>query len=81
MKLNCWMIPLLCIAVLSGCSMVKGKSSTGTSVKAWERGDLARKEMSWDVDLMESSLKNHVHFSKEGSNGGGDAAGGGCGCN
>jgi hypothetical protein len=30
---------------------------------------------------MQTSLKKHINFSKEGSNGGGDAAGGGCGCN
>ena len=59
------------VTVLSAC----------TSVKAWERADLAREEMFWQPDPMASVLKSHVHFSKEGSSGGGDAAGGGCGCN
>jgi hypothetical protein len=32
-------------------------------------------------DSLRSSLDNHIYFSKEGSSGGGQAAGGGCGCN
>jgi hypothetical protein len=30
---------------------------------------------------MVHALDEHVYFSKEGSTGGSDAAGGGCGCN
>ena len=52
-----------------------------TTVKPWERGVLAKKEMAWQIDPMASSLHGHIYFSKEGSSGGGQAAGGGCGCN
>ena len=52
-----------------------------TNVKAWERADLARPEMGWDVDAMTASQSNHIYFSKEGSLPGGSAGGGGCGCN
>jgi len=50
-------------------------------VQAWERGTLAKQEMAIDADPMETTLNNHIFFSKEASNGGHDAAGGGCGCN
>jgi|TARA_B110000305_G_scaffold128267_1_gene143514 hypothetical protein len=50
-------------------------------VRAWERGYLAREEMAWDPDALESSLNDHIFFSKEASSGGNSAAGGGCGCN
>jgi hypothetical protein len=50
-------------------------------VKAWEKGDLARPEMAFDVDATESAYQRHVYFSKEGSNGGATVGGGGCGCN
>ncbi len=50
-------------------------------VRAWERGYLARDEMAWDPDALESSLNDHIFFSKEASSGGNSAAGGGCGCN
>jgi len=50
-------------------------------VKAWERGYLAREEMAWDPNSLESSLNDHIFFSKEASSGGNSTAGGGCGCN
>jgi hypothetical protein len=65
---------LLTVAILlmiSGCS----------TVKPWERGNLAQDIMAWQPDPLKASLDNHIHFSKEGSSGGGRAAGGGCGCN
>lgn len=62
---------VLTLAGLAGC----------TQVSAWERGNLARDVMAWDSDPLKASLDNHMYFSKEGSSGGGRAAGGGCGCN
>jgi hypothetical protein len=52
-----------------------------TPVQAWERGYLAKREMAWEPDGLESALDKHVFFSKEASSGGNSAAGGGCGCN
>lgn len=52
-----------------------------TPVRAWERGYLAKREMSWEPDGLNSTLDKHVFFSKEASSGGNSAAGGGCGCN
>ncbi len=62
---------LLCVTLLASC----------TEVRAWERGYLAREEMAWDPDVLESALNDHIFFSKEASSGGNSAAGGGCGCN
>ena len=62
---------LLCASLLISCA----------DVRAWERGYLAREEMAWDPDALESSLNDHIFFSKEASSGGNSAAGGGCGCN
>ena len=51
------------------------------TVQPWERGSLARPEMQWQQDVMEASLRDHIHYSKEASSGGNGASGGGCGCN
>ena len=57
-------------------------SATGCQqVKPWERGHLAKAEMAWSSDPLESLLQDHIFFSKEASSGGDSAAGGGCGCN
>lgn len=52
-----------------------------TQVKPWERGELAKSEMAFDVDPMETQMKGHIYFAKEGSSSGSAVSGGGCGCN
>jgi|TARA_B100001063_G_scaffold121702_1_gene113646 hypothetical protein len=64
------LIILISILFASGC----------TTVKPWQRGYLA-KDVMGTQDSLRASLDNHIYFSKEGSSGGGQAAGGGCGCN
>lgn len=59
--------------ILSGCSDV--------GVKPWERDILAQQEMNLNSDPIESSLNDHIYFSKEASSGGQGFGGGGCGCN
>lgn len=64
----------LCVLVgvlLQGCAQVP----------VYKRGNLAKPEMGWSPDPMEAAMQKHVYFSKEGSSGGAEAAGGGCGCN
>jgi hypothetical protein len=56
-------------------------ASACTPLQVWEREYLSKKEMSWQPDPLEATLQKHIHFAKEGSSGGGSAAGGGCGCN
>ena len=57
--------------ILSACS----------PVRPWERGLLARPEMQWDPNVLQSGLYGQVYYSKEASRGGANAAGAGCGCN
>ena len=67
---------IACIALvllLGGCA--------STPVQPWERGRLARWDMRWDPDPLQTAANEHAHFSKEGSGGHIGAAGGGCGCN
>jgi len=64
---------LVCAALLGGCAT--------TPVQPWERGRLARWDMRWDPDPLQTAMREHTHFSKEGTNGEIGAAGGGCGCN
>jgi hypothetical protein len=51
------------------------------TVKPWERGSLAKEEMQWDTDRMDTAVRKQTQLSKEASSGGSGAAGGGCGCN
>ena len=71
----------VCLAVgaLLG-SLLLGGCAT-TPVQPWERGRLARWDMRWDPDSLQSAMRDHTHFSKEASAGHIGAAGGGCGCN
>lgn len=64
---------MVCALVLSGCA---------ATVNPWERGELAKEEMQWEPDKMQSAFDSHVYFSKEASSGGTTTAGGGGGgCN
>ncbi|HKI82919.1 MAG TPA: DUF4266 domain-containing protein [Candidatus Krumholzibacteria bacterium] len=58
---------------VSGCASMQ--------VKPWDRDLLAEPQMSFNPEPMLSALDEHIYFSKEGSLGGQDASGGGCGCN
>ncbi|MDD2738899.1 MAG: DUF4266 domain-containing protein [Methylomonas lenta] len=52
-----------------------------SSVSPWERGNLARDDMSINPSPNLNSFRNHIFTSKEASQGGHSGAGGGCGCN
>ena len=49
--------------------------------QAWEKGNLARKEMRMDADPLDQAFTQHIYFSKESASGGYGVGGGGCGCN
>ncbi len=67
-------------AILVGLVLtVSGCSSLG--VQPWERDLLAKKGMLLTSSPIDSSLDDHIYFSKESSSGGKSFAGGGCGCN
>jgi uncharacterized protein DUF4266 len=52
-----------------------------TKVRPWDRDLFAQKKMQYHPYPMVHALDQHIYFSKEGSAGGEDVAGGGCGCN
>ncbi len=49
--------------------------------KPWEHDLLAEPAMQLDPYPIETSMDDHIYFSKEASSGGRSFAGGGCGCN
>ena len=51
------------------------------NVKPWERDALADYTMRPDRDPVTLTLRDHLWFSREASNGGRGIGGGGCGCN
>lgn len=70
-KCSYLLLVVAAVALFQGC----------TPVKAWERGNLARAEMSLDADPMESKVLTHIYHSKEAAASVGAGSGGGCGCN
>ena len=68
-------IKLLLISI----SLLLGACSS--NVKPWERGNLAREEMTFGTEGLINTINDHVYFSKEATNGGSSFAAGGCGCN
>lgn len=50
-------------------------------VKPWQKGMLAKPEMTFDTDHLEARFNEHTYFSKEAASGGAGIGGGGCGCN
>ena len=50
-------------------------------VNSWEKGDLARQEMTFEGDPLDQRFVQHVYGSKENASGGYGVGGGGCGCN
>lgn len=65
---------IVCSVSLSGCQAI-------SVVQPWEKGNLAKPEMTFDLDKQDSEFVEHTYSSKEGSSGGAGVGGGGCGCN
>jgi len=64
---------LAALAFLDGCAAM--------AVQPWDRDLLAEKKMQLNPSPMQNAVDDHIYFSKEGSTGGMDVGGGGCGCN
>lgn len=67
------------LVLLSVISMATGCASLG--VEPWERDLLAKKHMALTSSPVDTTLDDHIYFSKEASSGGKSFGGGGCGCN
>ena len=61
------------LALAGGCA--------ATAVRPWDRDLLAERKMRFIPQPLEYAVDEHIYFSKEGSMGGMDPDGGGCGCN
>lgn len=61
------------VLMANGCSI--------QPVQPWEKGTLARPEMTFEGDRQDTTFTEHIYSSKEGSSGGAGVGGGGCGCN
>jgi len=62
------------LAVLGGCAAL-------APPQAWEKGHLARPEMTMGGDPLAERYSQHIYTSKETAAGGYGVGGGGCGCN
>jgi len=62
------------VGLLASCTSI-------SPVAPWEKGYLAKPEMTFEVDVLDQNFTEHTYFSKEGSFGGAGVGGGGCGCN
>jgi len=71
---SAWLLLIVMAGAIaaSGCATMR--------VKPWDRDLLAQKKMQFAPRPHEAAVDDHIYFSKEGSTGGTDAAGGGCGC-
>jgi hypothetical protein len=70
MKVFVLMVPAL--LALAGCA---------TTVQPWEKGKLAKPEMTFGGNQLETRYADHVYTSREAATGGAGVGGGGCGCN
>lgn len=50
-------------------------------VKPWEKGILAKPEMTFEGDALDTKFTEHTYSSKEAASGSAGVGGGGCGCN
>jgi len=65
---------------LFACSLVLGALAGCANVPAWERGNLAKPQMAFDLATSQTALREHVYSSREAAMQGAGAVGGGCGC-
>jgi hypothetical protein len=62
-------------------AMAVAGCATMAPPQPWEKGTLARPEMQFDPDPLDTKTTLHIYASKEAATGGYGAGGGGCGCN
>ncbi len=66
-------LAVLC-ALSGGCTLL-------TPVQPWQKGTLARPEMTFAGDSLDVKNSEHVYQNREAASGGSGVGGGGCGCN
>jgi Domain of unknown function (DUF4266) len=68
-------------ALLGALALAAGAGCSTLGAKPWEHDLLAEHSMQVDSYPLETTIDDHIYFSKEASSGGRSFAGGGCGCN
>lgn len=68
------------IRMIVACGAMGLAACQAAPVKVWEKGELARTDMRWQPDPLQSALRTHVYTAKEAAAGGIGSSGGGCGC-
>lgn len=68
-------------AALLGLALLGAGCSSFQPPQPWEKGTLARKDMTFETDPLDQRFVQHIYFSKEAASGGYGVGGGGCGCN
>lgn len=68
-------------ALLGALAVAAGAGCTTLGAKPWDHDLLAERSMQVDSYPLETTIDDHIYFSKEASSGGRSFAGGGCGCN
>lgn len=62
------------LAGLAGCTAIG-------QVQPWEKGTLAKPEMTFGGNQLLTRYADHIYTSREAASGGAGVGGGGCGCN
>jgi hypothetical protein len=75
--------PVRTAVIVLAAALILGVFGGCAEVKPWERGVLAEQAMTPTAPprLAKKAFQDHVLDVREGSTGGYDSAGGGCGCN
>ena len=68
------------LSLLLGLAVLAASAGCATP-QAWEKGNLAKPEMTMGGDPLEERYLQHIYSSKENASGGYGVGGGGCGCN
>lgn len=67
-------------AILLATCLLLNACSSITPVQPWQKGILAKPEMTFAGDNIGNEFNEHIYSSREGASGGSGANGGGCGC-
>jgi Domain of unknown function (DUF4266) len=67
------LLALASLAAATGCAFAPPQP--------WEKGHLAKGEMTMAADPLDQRFVQHIYASKENASGGYGVGGGGCGCN
>ena len=69
-----WLPIVFAVVALCACATMEPP-------KPWEKGNLAKPDMQFDYDRLDTKTQQHIYTSKEAATGGYGVGGGGCGCN